>query len=152
MTIWSLIFFTITYLFITITISNHKPFKKLPKPKMMTKENIKIWPFKIPQIPLILQLSDIYYTSPWLKKILKFDLLKCPRFTTFWHSFYFTMVEEIFKIWPSEMLQIHSILPLFKTFSVFRHVWYFIARECGKSPLKLLSAPFRRSPPSFFIF
>ena len=37
----------------------------------------------MPQIDSILPLSDIRYTSPWLKKILKFDLMVCPRLTQF---------------------------------------------------------------------
>ena len=52
----------------------------------MVEEYFEIWPSGMPQIDSILPLSDIRYTSPWLKKILKFGLLKYPRLTLFYYS------------------------------------------------------------------
>ncbi len=58
--------------------------------------------------PVFLVLKVGNYTiinSPWLKKILKIDLLKCPRMAWYFNFLIIIiiMVEENFENWPAEM-------------------------------------------------
>ena len=61
------------------------------------------------RIALILYFPVLFIPSPWLKK--KFDVLKCSRMPQYaCHIHTFTIVDNNFEIWRSEMLRIASIL------------------------------------------
>ena len=65
----------------------------------MVEETFKLWYSEISQIGSILPLSNIHYISPWLKKNLKFDLLKYPKFTQFYRFLTFIILSYFCKIW-----------------------------------------------------
>ena len=71
-------------------------------------------------------------SSPWLKKILNFDFLKRSKmalFVVFQGLVYFTMVEEIFEFWPSEILQNGLILLIWVTTKRITKTFFELFRQ-----------------------
>ena len=63
----------------------------------------KIWKFDVLKRSRLAYFTFFDITSSWLKKILKFDVLKRSRLRQFYYFLYFTMVEGV-ESWCSETL------------------------------------------------